>query len=70
MNFDTLVRWGTIGPKDVNLFKIVDNPREAFNYLSKALLQAYPKPMMWGPIGVKAGEPPDRRGTVIEPPAP
>ena len=69
-NWDTLIRWGTIGPKDANLFKIVDNPREAFNYLSKALLQAYPKPMMWGPIGVKAGEPPDRRGSTMEPPAP
>ncbi len=62
INWDTLVRWGTIGAKDVNLFKIVDDPREAFNHLSKALLQAYPKPMMWGPIGVNAGEPPDRRG--------
>jgi len=70
INFDTLIRWGTIGPKDVNLFKIVDNPREAFNFLSKALLQAYPKPMMWGPIGVKSGEPPDRRGATVEPPAP
>ncbi len=66
INWDTLIRWGTIGAKDVNLFKIVDDPREAFNYLSKSLLQAYPKPMMWGPIGVKAGEPADRRGTPPE----
>jgi uncharacterized protein (TIGR00730 family) len=69
MNWDALVRWGTISPKDVNLFKIVDDPREAFNHLSKSLLQAYPKPMMWGPMGV-TGQPPDRRGTTMEPPAP
>jgi uncharacterized protein (TIGR00730 family) len=69
MNWDALVRWGTISPKDVNLFKIVDDPREAFNHLSKSLLQAYPKPMMWGPIGVQSG-PVDRRGAPLEPPAP
>jgi uncharacterized protein (TIGR00730 family) len=71
LNMDALVRWGTVSPGDMNLFKIVDNPREAFNHLSKALLQAYPKPMMWGPIGVKGGVPADRRGEVPnEPPAP
>src|SRR5262245_34081876 len=59
LNMDALVRWGTISAKDLNLFRIVDDPREAFNYLSKALLQAYPKPMMWGPMGVKSGEPAD-----------
>src|SRR5262245_15271490 len=61
LNWDALARWGTISPKDVNLFKIVDNPREAYNFLSRALLQAYPKPMMWGPMGI-TGQPPDRRG--------
>jgi uncharacterized protein (TIGR00730 family) len=69
LNWDSLTRWGTIGPKDLELFKIVDDPREAFNYLSTTLLKAYPKPMMWGPIGVQPS-PADRRGAPTEPPAP
>jgi uncharacterized protein (TIGR00730 family) len=50
IDFDALVRWGTISPEDVNLFKIADNPREAFNWLKGQLLRHYPKPMKWGPI--------------------
>ncbi|HTF55931.1 MAG TPA: LOG family protein [Planctomycetota bacterium] len=71
VDWDALVRWGTISAKDLNLFKICDDPREAFNWLSRSLLQAYPKPMTWGPMGVQAGEPPDRRGKAPEttPPA-
>lgn len=69
LNWDSLARWGTIGPKDLGLFKIVDDPREAFNHLSKTLLQAYPKPMMWGPMPI-TGAPPDRRAEAAEPPAP
>lgn len=48
MNVDALVRWGTISPKDVNLFKVVDSPKEAFEHLRKELLRLYPKPMQWG----------------------
>ena len=68
-NWDALARWGTIGPKDTNLFKIVDDPREAFNHLSTTLLQAYPKPMMWGPMPI-TGAPQDRKRMAEEPPAP
>ena len=70
INWDTLIRWGTINAKDVELFKIVDDPREAFNYLSKALLQAYPKPVMWGPMGMKPPEVPERRAEPVDPPLP
>jgi len=66
LNWDALVRWGTISAKDLNLFKICDDPREAFNWLSRSLLQAYPKPMKWGPMGVEGGAPPDRRDKAPE----
>jgi uncharacterized protein (TIGR00730 family) len=69
LNMDALARWGTISPADLKLFKIVDDPREAFNHLSRVLLQAYPKPMMWGPMPI-TGAPSERRKMVEEPPAP
>ena len=48
LNFDTLVKWGTIAEADLKLFKVCDNPREAFHWLSEKLLEAYPRPMIWG----------------------
>jgi hypothetical protein len=48
LHFDTLVRWGTISPQDVRLFRLVDTPKEAFEYLKKELLRNYPRPMQWG----------------------
>ena len=53
LNFDALVRWGTISPRDLNLFKVCDTPREAFEFLRKELLRCYPKPMQWK--GSRAG---------------
>lgn len=51
LNFDTLVRWGTISPEEVGFFHICDSPREAFDWLKRKLLQAYPKPLHWGHLG-------------------
>jgi uncharacterized protein (TIGR00730 family) len=47
IDFDALIRWGTISPKDVELFKVCDSPKEAFEFLKKELLRHYPKPQMW-----------------------
>jgi uncharacterized protein (TIGR00730 family) len=41
INFDTLVRMGTIDERDRNLFKFANSPKEAFNYLSKELTKLY-----------------------------
>jgi uncharacterized protein (TIGR00730 family) len=37
VDFDALVRWGTISPQDLDLFHISDDPEEAFAYLKKQL---------------------------------
>ncbi len=47
LDFDALVRWGTISPRDVKLFKVCDAPKEAFEHLKKELLRCYPKPQHW-----------------------
>jgi uncharacterized protein (TIGR00730 family) len=47
IDLNALVRWGTVSPKDLNLFKICDNPKEAFEHLKKELLRCYPKPQKW-----------------------
>jgi uncharacterized protein (TIGR00730 family) len=47
LNFDALVKWGTISPKDLNLFKVCDTPKEAFEFLKTALMKYYPKPQQW-----------------------
>jgi hypothetical protein len=47
LNFDALVRWGTISPEDLKLFRLCDSPKEAFEYLRKQLLRHYPKPQQW-----------------------
>ncbi|HYF01627.1 MAG TPA: TIGR00730 family Rossman fold protein [Planctomycetota bacterium] len=47
MDFDALIRWGTISPQDVDLFKVCNTPKEAFEHLKKELLKHYPKPQMW-----------------------
>jgi uncharacterized protein (TIGR00730 family) len=33
VHFETMADWGVISPEDTNLFRICDNPEEAFNYL-------------------------------------
>ena len=47
LDLNALVRWGTVSPKDLNLFKICDSPKEAFEHLKKELMRCYPKPQMW-----------------------
>ncbi len=37
LNFQTMVDAGTISPEDVQLFKMVDSPEEAFKYLREGL---------------------------------
>jgi uncharacterized protein (TIGR00730 family) len=41
LNFDALVRWGTISPADLQLFKIVDSPDEAMEHLRNELSVLY-----------------------------
>ncbi|HEX9656779.1 MAG TPA: LOG family protein [Bacteroidota bacterium] len=41
INFDEMVRHGVIGKADLDLFKIIDSPEEAFKYLKKWLRQHY-----------------------------
>jgi len=45
LNFDALVRWGTIGQEDLRLFRVCDSPQEAFEYLRKELLRHYRRPV-------------------------
>lgn len=47
LNIEALIRWGTISPGDVNLFKVVDSPKEAFDHLKVQLMRYYPKPQQW-----------------------
>ena len=37
INFDQFVKWGVISPKDLDLFKIVDNEDEAFSAITACL---------------------------------
>jgi uncharacterized protein (TIGR00730 family) len=41
VNFDALVKWGTISPEDVDLFRIVDTVEEAHNYIVKSLTERF-----------------------------
>ncbi|HLY09700.1 MAG TPA: LOG family protein [Planctomycetota bacterium] len=47
LDLQALVRWGTISAKDLNLFRICDSPKEAFEHLKKELARCYPKPQQW-----------------------
>lgn len=40
-NFDLLVEWGTISPKDLNLFKFVDTVQEARDHIIQELTKRY-----------------------------
>ncbi len=44
LNFDAMVRWGTISRQDLELFRFVDTPEEAFQYLRRQLTEAHLKP--------------------------
>lgn len=37
INFDTMIKWGTISPSDLALIRFVNTPDEAFDYLTSEL---------------------------------
>jgi uncharacterized protein (TIGR00730 family) len=41
LNFDTFIEWGVISPKDKNLFRIIDTPQEAFDYIVDSLTREH-----------------------------
>jgi uncharacterized protein (TIGR00730 family) len=41
INFDEIVRMGMINESDLSLFKFIDEPREAFEYLKESLTSNY-----------------------------
>ena len=43
INFEALVKWGTISPEDMNLFHFANTPQEAFATLSSELDRLYLK---------------------------
>ena len=43
INFDALVKWGTISPEDTQLFKIVSDVDEAYEYITAEITKNYLK---------------------------
>jgi len=43
INFDILIKWNAISSSDLELFKFVDTPEEAFTHLKKQLTTHYLK---------------------------
>jgi uncharacterized protein (TIGR00730 family) len=49
VDFGALVRWGTISPEDVSLFRVVSTPDEAFTILRDEFTRLYLEPAAKGP---------------------
>ena len=43
VDFDALIKWGTISPEDVNLFRVVDTVEEAHDYIVECLTERFLK---------------------------
>jgi uncharacterized protein (TIGR00730 family) len=41
LNFDAMVKWGTISPQDLRLIRMADTPQEAFDHLKTELSRIY-----------------------------
>jgi uncharacterized protein (TIGR00730 family) len=41
LNFDEMVKWGTLSPEDLKFFRYCDTPKEAFTYLTTELEKFY-----------------------------
>jgi hypothetical protein len=41
LNFENMVKWGTISPADINLFQTFDDVDETFRYLKSELTRLY-----------------------------
>jgi uncharacterized protein (TIGR00730 family) len=57
LNFDALIKHGTISPEDVHLFSIVDDPEAAFTVLQEGLSRLYLQPQ--SPLAEPEAETPD-----------
>ena len=44
LDFDALVRWGTISPKDLQIFHKADSVEDAYAYLTGRLEELYQLP--------------------------
>lgn len=43
VDFDALIKWGTISPEDVDLFRVVDTVEEAHEYIVECLTERFLK---------------------------
>lgn len=42
INWDQMIAHGVVSKRDMKLFRFIDSPKEAFEYLKKALIKNYP----------------------------
>jgi len=41
INFETLIKWGTISPEDLDLFHVASTPQDAFQHLTERLVSLH-----------------------------